>query len=46
MEKKIAIVLGVIMIVFVLMVITKGHIWPFLIFGVLAFAIYKNNRFL
>lgn len=45
MEKKIAIVLGVIMIVFVLGVITDGKSWPVLVAGVLAFAIYKNNRF-
>ena len=45
MEKKVLIVLGVIMIVFTLMVITKRAIWPFLVVGVLAFMMYKNNRF-
>ena len=44
LEKKIAIVLGVIACVFILMLVTKGAIWPFLVFGTLGYLIYKNNR--
>lgn len=39
------IVLGAIMVIFLLAVITGGKSWPFVVFGVLAFAIYKNNRY-
>ncbi len=45
MDKKIAIVLGVIAVVFVLGVVTNGKSWPFIVAGTLAYAIYKNNRF-
>ena len=44
LEKKIAIVLGVIAVVFLLAVVTEGKSWPFLVAGTLAWAIYKNNR--
>lgn len=45
LEKKIAIVLGVIAIVFLLGVVTDGKSWPFLVFGALGWAVYKNNRY-
>lgn len=44
LEKKIAIVLGVIVAVFILNVVTKGAAWPFLVIGVMGYLIYKNNR--
>ena len=45
LEKKLAIVLGIIAAVFIAMVVTKGEIGPYLAIGVLAYAIYKNNRY-
>ena len=44
MEKKLAMVLGVIALVFTLGVITKGKSWPVLVALTLGYAVYKNNR--